>query len=77
MSTAEKLQRLPSAIHRGCAVSALVEIGPVCKGLPSTDGLRKGGMPGRGSCSEVVSAEGLCLFIEKLQPGPPTAQVPQ
>lgn len=76
MSMAEKPQRLPSAIHRACAVSALVEIGPICKGLPSTDGLKKDGMPGRGSCLEVVSAEGFCLFI-KLQPGRPTAQVPQ
>lgn len=77
VSTAEQPQRLPSVTHRGCAVSALVEIGPVCKGLPPTDGLRKGGMPGRGSCLEVVSAEGFCLFIKKLQPGCPTAQVPQ
>lgn len=64
MSMAEKSQRLPSAIHRACAVSALVEIGPICKGLPSTDGLKKDGMPGRGSCLEVVSAEGFCLFIK-------------
>lgn len=77
MSMAEKPQRLPSVTHRGCALSTLVEISPVCKGLPSTDGLRKGGMPGRDSCLEVVSAEGFCLFIKKLQPGHPTAQVPQ
>lgn len=62
MSMAEKPQRLPSAIHRGCAVNTLVEIGLICKGLPSIDGLKKDGMPGGGSCLEVVSVEGFCLY---------------
>lgn len=77
MATAETPWRLPPAIHRGHAVGALAGISPALEGPPSTDVLRTGrtaGIP----CSEVVSTEGLSLFISKLLwPGRPTAHVPQ